>query len=209
MSDASAAGTQDTTQAGGTQTTDQAATGAPADVANATAAGAPDAGKPQGDDAKPQGDAEITYSFTAPEGVELDKVAVEEFTALAKELKLPAEKAQAAVNLVAAMRQREADAHAEQVAGWAEALKTDKDFGGEQFDANVAVAKQALDKFGTPDMKALLNQTGLGNHPEVVKLLWKVGQAISEDKAITGSPASAAPIGEAALQASLYDKTPA
>jgi hypothetical protein len=32
----------------------------------------------------------------------------------------------------------------------------------------------------------MLNQTGLGNHPEVVRFCAKAGRAVSEDKVVTG-----------------------
>jgi hypothetical protein len=86
------------------------------------------------------------------------------------------------------MAQRQADAHAQLVETWTEQVKTDKEIGGDKLAENLGVARKAIDTFGSPELKALLNSTGLGNHPEVVKLAFKVGKAISEDGFVSGSP---------------------
>jgi len=123
-----------------------------------------------------------------PEGVELDQAATTEFTAIAKELKLDQAAAQKLADIGAKMAQRQADAHAQLVETWTEQVKTDKEIGGDKLAENLGVARKAIDTFGSPELKALLNSTGLGNHPEVVKLAFKVGKAISEDGFVSGSP---------------------
>jgi hypothetical protein len=123
-----------------------------------------------------------------PEGVELDEAAASEFTAIAKELKLDQAAAQKLADIGAKMAQRQADAHAQLVETWTEQVKTDKEIGGDKLAENLGVARKAIDTFGSPELKALLNSTGLGNHPEVVKLAFKVGKAISEDGFVSGSP---------------------
>ena len=70
--------------------------------------------------------------------------------------------------------------------GWLDQSSSDKEFGGERLDANLAVAKTALDKFGTPELKQLMNQTGLGNHPELIRFFYRAGKAISEDTYVGG-----------------------
>jgi hypothetical protein len=89
------------------------------------------------------------------------------------------------------MATRQAEAHAQLVETWTEQVKTDKEIGGDKLDQNLGIARKAIDTFGSPELKALLNSTGLGNHPEVVKLAFKVGKAISEDRFVTGSPKGA------------------
>lgn len=69
---------------------------------------------------------------------------------------------------------------------WLSQAKSDKEFGGVNFEPNLAVAQKAMGRFGSPALKELLNQTGLGNHVEVLKLFHKVGQQISEDGHVSG-----------------------
>ena len=55
------------------------------------------------------------------------------------------------------------------------------------------VAKKALETFGTPELRTLLNESGMGNNPEVIRAFYRVGKAISEDKFVSGkaTPADA------------------
>jgi hypothetical protein len=148
--------------------------------------------------------AEVTpdYTFEMPEGIELDKSATEEFTAIAKELKLPQDAAKKLVDLEVKRIQAQQQQHQSLVSEWAEQVKADKDLGGDKLDENLAVARKAIDAFGTPELKELLNTTGLGNHPEVVKAFFKAGKAISEDGFVRGAPKS--PATESDLAKSLF-----
>lgn len=151
---------------------------------------------PKGDEGKPAGEEQGTddkgakgeepvvpekYEFTMPEGVELDGKAAEEFSAIAKELKLSQADAQRIADVASKMQQQQAETHVATVKGWAEQCKTDKEFGGDNLEQNMSVARRAIDTFGSPELKALLNTSGMGNHPEVVRFAFKAGKAISED----------------------------
>ena len=123
----------------------------PAVVAPATAEAAPAETKPTD---KPVGAPEKYEDFKAPEGIELDKTQVEAFVPLAKELGLTQEAAQKLVdfyasNQAAAARAQETAWNAT-VDGWIAAAKSDKEIGGAALGENLAVAKKALDMFGTP-----------------------------------------------------------
>lgn len=83
------------------------------------------------------------------------------------------------------------DLYMAQRESWETQAKSDKDFGGNRYQENVQVAQAALARFGSPALKDLLNETGLGNHVEVLKFFEKVGRQISEDKPTTTQQASA------------------
>lgn len=127
-----------------------------------------------------------SYEFKMPEGVELDKTAAEEFTAVAKEMKLTQDQAQKFAEIAAGIQQRGKEAHASAVTSWTEATKTDKEFGGDKLQENLAIAKQAIDRFGTPELKDVLNASGLGNHPEFVRAFYRAGKLLSEDAVHSG-----------------------
>lgn len=131
------------------------------------------------------------YELKMPEGVELDKAAADEFTTIAKELKLSAVDAQKFADVGAKMAQRQVEAHAKLVDSWTESVKTDKEIGGDKLAENLGIARKALDAFGTPELKDVLNMTGMGNHPAVVKAFYKIGKAISEDRFVSGGVKSA------------------
>lgn len=136
---------------------------------------------------------EISYTdFTAPEGVVLDGAILDEYKGVAKELKLSQESAQNVINKmapkIAAQQQEQMQrAIAETQAKWQETAKVDKEFGGDNFDANLEVAKKALSTYGSPELKKLMVESGLGNHPEVIRLFYKVGLTLKEDTHVGGT----------------------
>lgn len=185
MTDPQATGTA-STDAGEPQSTDpntQAAANTQATSTDGTDTSKPaDAAK---DEVKT--DAEINYEFKAPEGIELAQADLDEFKSIAKDLKLPQEAAQKLVDLAAKREQARAEGFANQVTAWADQVKADKELGNPE---NLALAQKAVETFGTTELRGLLNSTGMGNHPEVVRAFLKIGKAISEDK-IVGSQGSA------------------
>ena len=122
----------------------------------------------------------------APE--ELDPEVVTAFGEVAKELDLPQEAAQKVLDKVAPVIQaRQAEQVEKARIDWAEESKSDQEFGGETFETNLETAKTALNAFGTDPFKQLLSESGLGNHPEVIRFMYRAGKAISEDSYVGNS----------------------
>lgn len=214
--------TTDTATASDTGTPNSGAA-APADASTNVAASTPDQGTgtqaaapaPTGADTKAdgqnanddgtKGDAPAVpekYEFKMPEGVDLDTAAADEFSAIAKELKLSQADAQRIADVATKMQQKQAEAQVATVKGWADQCKTDKEFGGDNLEQNMSVARKAIDTFGSPELKALLNTSGLGNHPEVVRFAFKAGKAISEDTFVKAG--ARVPTPESSLEKRLY-----
>jgi len=163
----------------------------------------PEGEKPK-DEKKPEGAPE-TYEFKAAEGVELDTEALKDFEPVARELNLTNEQAQKLVDaypkILAGVQQRQVEAWQKQTQDWAADVKADKEIGGDKLTASLSKAQQALETFGTPELKEYLNETGLGNHPELVKAFVKIGKAMSEDNMV-----SAANTGQRSAAEVLYGK---
>ena len=122
----------------------------------------------------------------APE--ELDSEVLTAFGEVAKELDLPQEAAQKVLDKVApVMQARQAQVVEEVKAEWASEAKTDQEFGGEGLDANLEIAKASLNAFGTDALKSLLSESGLGNHPEIIRFMYRAGKAIGEDSYVGNS----------------------
>lgn len=166
---ATAAGEGGQPTASGTAPEDAESTRAPAQPAEAKA-GAPE-----------------TYEFKAPEGGEFDQQVIGAFSEVARELDLPQDAAQKVLDKMGPVLQAR---HDEQLSAareeWASATKADKEIGGDKLGENLAYAKQAREAFTTPEFRDLLEKSGLGNHPEVIRVFVKVGKAISEDGFVTG-----------------------
>ncbi len=147
----------------------------------------PESEKPK-EEKKPEGAPEA-YEFKAAEGVELDTEALKDFEPVARELNLTNEQAQKLVDaypkILAGVQQRQVEAWQKQTQDWAADVKSDKEIGGDKLTASLSKAQQALETFGTPELKEYLNETGLGNHPELVKAFVKIGKAMSEDNMVS------------------------
>lgn len=181
-----------TTDAGTTQDTTAAVDTTAATTTTTEVKGDANAGTSTQDGvAKDEGakaDEPIAYDFKMPEGVELDVAAADEFKGIAAELKLPAESAQKVVDLYAKLQAKQAESFANQVQAWGDEVKADKEIGGDKLAENLAVAKKAVDAFGGDEIRSLLDSTGMGNHPAVVRMMVKIGKAISEDGFVKGAP---------------------
>lgn len=119
-------------------------------------------------------------AVTLPAGMVPDET-LAAFDSAARDLHLDAAGAQRLVDLhhqaVERVAAEETAAWHEVTSGWRDAVKADKEIGGPNFDANVKLARQVLDTYG-PGLKAELKNLGLGNHPEVIRLLVRVGRAL-------------------------------
>lgn len=180
MTDSTAVTGTPTNDAGNATADDQTVTTTAADTQT------PDASAPTDKPVEPP--VPEAYEFAMPEGVDLDKASADEFTTVAKELKLTQEQAQKVADVAAKQAQRQIEAHANLVASWVEQVKTDKEIGGDKLEENLGVARKALETFGTPELRDVLNATGFGNHPEIIKAFYKAGKAISEDTFVKGAP---------------------
>jgi len=123
--------------------------------------------------------------FELIDGQEMDTAMLEAFSPEFKKLGLTQEQAQGLVTIQAGMvqagQQAQIDAFSQQNEEWATAAKTDKEYGGDKFDESVSFAQKAVETFGTPELKEALDSTGLGNHPELIRLMNRVGRALGED----------------------------
>ena len=122
------------------------------------------------------------YEFKPQDGQEFDSEVIDAFADVAKELDLSQEDAQKVLDRVGPKMAERQQAMLDQVRQeWADSAMADKEYGGEKLQENLAVAKKALDQFGTPELRELLESSGLGNNPEVIRFMVRTGKAISED----------------------------
>jgi hypothetical protein len=111
-----------------------------------------------------------------------------QFEEAARELNLPQDKAQQLIDKMAPVMAKQQAEQVEQLrTDWAAQSSSDKEFGGEKLQENLAHARKALDTFATPELKTILNETGLGNHPELVRFMVRAGKAISPDGIVIGN----------------------
>ena len=148
-------------------------------------------------EATPDGAPEQYSEFTTPEGYQLDEAAHTAFQDVAKDLNLTQENAQKLIDYDAKRTTEGTDAAKQQwndtLDGWKTALKNDEVMGGAKHEESLALANKAIDAFGTPELRSFLDESGLGNHPELLRAFHKAGSAISEDQLVSGGGDKATP----------------
>jgi hypothetical protein len=133
------------------------------------------------------------YELKLPEKSTLDATALERTAATARKLGLSNEAAQGTLEFLnQELTDREAAIlesnrpggadYSARVHEWEDTALKDTEVGGspDKLKATAELSLQVLDKFGTPDVKTFLHETGYGSHPSILRFLAKIGKAMSE-----------------------------
>ncbi len=132
---------------------------------------------------------EVKYDVRLPADAALGQSDVDRIVAKAKERGLSNEHAQMLLDheneSVKGWADAQKAAQEQQAKAWTDAVKADKEIGGDKFEKSVATATATLKRFASPALIETLNSTGLGNHPELVRLMAKVGAAMADDTLVT------------------------
>lgn len=147
------------------------------------------------------------YDVKAPEGMPFDK---EVFDAVAEDFKamdLSNDAAQKVVDLYAGkvlpmLKSRaEAGAEAAQLERaaqirktWADEARSDPEIGGANFEQTVDACAQVWDRFGIKKgegVRQLLDESGLGNHPDILRFLSRVSKGTGEGQFVPSDGAGA------------------
>lgn len=114
-----------------------------------------------------------------------DAKAVKEFAEVAHKAGMTNEQAAEALKYVQGREAAERAAADAELQSSVSALQ--KEWPGEMYKANLAVAQRAYKAFMTPELEAFLSKTGMDNHGEMVKAFFKIGSAMSEDTLHAGN----------------------
>lgn len=126
-----------------------------------------------------------------PPGAQDPQGLLNEFKQLAQTLNLPPQAAQQLVEWEFSRaqnlsRHQEAQ-HQQLLQNWADASK---EMLGPSYEEDLALAVRAAETFGGEPLRQLLEETGLGNHPVIVKTFCQIGRATAEDSSLGGKEAS-------------------
>ena len=165
-------------QAQDAQAGDSGATTAPAD-ANAPE-GQQDAEKP----AEPE-----DYKLEASEDFAVPQENLDSFTKACKEAGLSKKQAEAMLNwhkgFASDVSKLQAQQESAQIRQWQDEILKDPEIGGSHWKAAVADSRKALNAFDQDGkLRTLLKQMHADYHPDVVRVIARVGRAMGEDKFI-------------------------
>lgn len=188
--------------------------GAPRDAALGAAPAAEAAASPTA--TEPGGLAEYE-AFALPDGMDPRdagvSAALDEAKGVFRELGLNQQQAQKLIDLhmkhyiggVADENERFEREVDRRVEAWGRLVKTDPEVGGAKLEESRASARRAIANLGGDALhKALTDETGIINHPEVFKAFARMGRYFSEDKFVAGSNAGASDNSPSGMAARVY-----
>jgi hypothetical protein len=127
------------------------------------------------------------YDLQMPEGVQLDREMLSSAMPVFQDAGISRDQAQKLVPLVTQVQQRiyaqQNDEFAAVRLEWAKAAKADTEIGGANFKETGRLVGVALKAGGagdkTHELRELMNESGLGNHPTVLRVFRKLGSRVS------------------------------
>jgi len=153
--------------------------------------GAPEAKAPA--EEKPAGQ---EYSLQMPEGIQLDRDLLNAAAPVMREAGISVDQANKLVPLVTQVQERFQQSQLDQLlvvqADWARETKSDPQLGGKNLPETVRLVGRALEAGGAAaknhEVRELLNESGLGNHPAFVRLFRNLGAEIERLRGKEGNP---------------------
>lgn len=147
---------------------------------------------------KPLGAPESYADFTLPENMEVNSVVLDEFKTMAKEANLPQEQAQKFVGMGAKIAEEsvtnfansQVEAYAQKVQNWHQERAKDPEIGGTDEAQNLVLssAGKVVRALGGESLLKALDETGAGNHPEIIRAFYRIRDVVGEDgKLIQGN----------------------
>lgn len=189
-----AGGAQEKTGAAGAEQKGLLHPEAEAKAGEAKAGEKKDGDKPEGDQAGKSKDGDAAgppeeYQFDLPEGVEADPDLQSSASATFKEMGLTQEQASKLMEVYNAAQAKQVETWKTRISEWQDTVQKDPILG----DAgNLRMAQGFINRLGSPELVAFLDETGFGNHPEIVRLAFEGAKAIGEDK-LAGTLKAGAP----------------
>lgn len=126
--------------------------------------------------------------FELPEGLELTEDQVKSIKQVGFDNGLSGKQMKAVYDTINQNRLNDYNRHMETLKNASVQVKQDleKEW-GDQAEANTEVMNRAIKHFaGDEDLNKFLNITGAGSSPQLLKMFHQIGQAMSEDRFITG-----------------------
>lgn len=126
-----------------------------------------------------------------PEGMKRDDETLGKFGEIATKGKLSQETAQELINLyhsvAGAQAKQNWDSWQTTQAGWVAEVKADREIGNLDEVKRITAAILDNPEFATPKTREGFEVTGAGNHPEVIRFVYRLAKAVAEGTHVAGN----------------------
>jgi hypothetical protein len=146
------------------------------------------------------------YDLKLPDQSLVDPKRLADIEAEARASKMTQEQAQALVDREHKIMSELVKSHQDRINGWMQESIADKEIGGPEINRNIELAKRLVDTFGSPLLKKQLEDSGMGQNPELLRLFVRLGKAYGEDRLVTG--AKGVPVKKSSPADLLFGDTP-
>lgn len=147
-----------------------------------------------GDTPPPAAPEPLTFDkLTVPEGFQVDEATQSALLETINSADLsPSARAQKLVDLGAGLVQKvhedNYNAWTSQQTAWQDEVRADSEIGGDKLAPALGEIAKLVDKYGTPEVRQIMDATGAGNNIHVVKMLHKIAKDLSEGGPVLGAP---------------------
>ena len=136
---------------------------------------------PDKKDDQPPAPTDADYKFDLPDGFDLSDDVKQSVIDLAKEANVSPEVANKFVQKHAEIKQQELADAKETIEGWRKETVADPEIGGDYLQQTMKNVNNALNAPAGAEVAEILKQTGLQNHPAIIKLLNHYGKMAKTD----------------------------
>jgi len=131
------------------------------------------------------------YDLKLPDGSKLTPEDLTQTLKDAKEMGLSKEQAERYLvskdQTAKAVETRQQESFEKTKIEWKEAITKDPEMGGDKLAETTVLASRAFKAFSTPELQGWVEKTGLGNYPELVRFMARVGKMMGEDGFVRGT----------------------
>lgn len=128
------------------------------------------------------------YELVLPKDSKLTAADVERISAEAKERGLSNEDAQALLErdskTIGSYVESQTAKLIETSKQWKQDASVDPEIGGNDFGEKSEVAKRVVSRFATVGFKKALDESGFGNHPELIRIFYRIGKMMTDDQLV-------------------------
>lgn len=133
-------------------------------------------------DAVPEDGVYDFSSLDLPQGMEIDQELAEMAGPRLAEANLSQRQANSVAEIFTDMRKQQIEDWHKVNSDWQQAVRTDKEIGGDNLKTAISHAEKFINHFGNDALRDYLTSSGGGNNPEIIRAFSRAGRMLAEDE---------------------------